>query len=288
MEYLRLGKLHEHVIQEISSYYSSLNLIVIQMDYYSEGSLDDIDVKIFFNDIGYRHVLGDICLGLHELHSFNIPHNNLKPSNVLLKGDNKYLITDYCKNILYDGDDIIIPTASTFEYLSPEVIKGEEPTIYSDMWSYGCLMYYIYTGKTPFYSPSFFELTMNIVKGEYIDLSDDIDDPVNKLLSQLLCINPEDRLSTNKVYKSIPELDGFVSRTASMCSSRALSIAQSNPDVDKVIEDVIRHAQVHPEKFLQLTGVDLGYDGKVYFCEQLESINGLRHLQIASIIKYLY
>jgi serine/threonine protein kinase len=38
----------------------------------------------------------------------------------------------------------------TVEYISPEAIKGEEPSFASDLWSLGIIIYLIFTGKTPF------------------------------------------------------------------------------------------------------------------------------------------
>ena len=38
----------------------------------------------------------------------------------------------------------------TEDYVSPEIIKNEESTFASDLWSLGIIIYLFYTGKTPF------------------------------------------------------------------------------------------------------------------------------------------
>jgi serine/threonine protein kinase len=38
----------------------------------------------------------------------------------------------------------------TEDYVSPEIIKNEESTFASDLWSLGIIIYLFFTGKTPF------------------------------------------------------------------------------------------------------------------------------------------
>lgn len=269
--------------------------MILQMEYFPEGSLADVDVKEYFQEYGYKHILSDICLGLHELHSFKLPHNNIKPPNILFCGKNKYMLTDYCTNILYlKSDNLSVPTKETFEYFSPEIIKGKQPTIESDLWSFGCLIYFTYTGNTPFYSKIHFELLENIVTGSYRELNitsnsseeegEEINNNIviiNDILSQLLCMNPDDRLKTSKIYRKLSELNENISLHSSEKTSRCTSISHSNADVDQLLDSIISHSQRHPEKFLQLNDVYLPVESKEYFCNELMTIPTLRHLQIA-------
>ena len=38
----------------------------------------------------------------------------------------------------------------TPEYMAPEVFKGEDYDFCADVWSFGCVIYYTFTGETPF------------------------------------------------------------------------------------------------------------------------------------------
>jgi serine/threonine protein kinase len=51
----------------------------------------------------------------------------------------------------------------TEDYVSPEVIKNEEPSFASDLWSLGVMIYLFFTGKTPFKGISPFYTFENIL-----------------------------------------------------------------------------------------------------------------------------
>ena len=48
-------------------------------------------------------------------------------------------------------------------YLAPEVLQGSEHSIQSDLWSFGCLLYEMYTGHPPFAGDTFQELVDKIL-----------------------------------------------------------------------------------------------------------------------------
>ena len=87
------------------------------------------------------HIVDGICDALSYLHSRQILHRDLKPSNILVtyKGDNVRLI-DFG---LSDSDthSIFKVPAGTAEYTAPEVLKGGEADIRSDIYSLGVILF---------------------------------------------------------------------------------------------------------------------------------------------------
>ena len=41
---------------------------------------------------------------------------------------------------------IVLITAGSLTYMAPEVIAGQEPSVLSDLWSFGCVLYEMFTG----------------------------------------------------------------------------------------------------------------------------------------------
>ena len=87
------------------------------------------------------HIVDGICDALSYLHSRQILHRDLKPSNILVtyKGNNVRLI-DFG---LSDSDthSILKTPAGTAEYTAPEVLKGGEADIRSDIYSLGVILF---------------------------------------------------------------------------------------------------------------------------------------------------
>ncbi|CAJ0966824.1 unnamed protein product [Ranitomeya imitator] len=52
-------------------------------------------------------------------------------------------------------------------YAAPEIIKGADFSISSDLWSLGCIFYEMFTGRPPFFSESFSELIEKIVNENF-------------------------------------------------------------------------------------------------------------------------
>lgn len=79
------------------------------------------------------------------------------------------------------------------EYLSPEVILGEDPTEAVDFWALGCIVYLFFHGETPFkdkYQENIYEKIRNC---EYT-IRSDLDPETKDLIIKLLDFDPKKRL----------------------------------------------------------------------------------------------
>lgn len=100
--------------------------------------------------------------GLAYLHEVNIAHRDIKPENVLLdhNGIIKYVDFGAAKVIARQGRTLMQDMSATKPnksmtgtpmYMSPEVIKGENPGHFGavDVWSLGCVILEMATGRRP-------------------------------------------------------------------------------------------------------------------------------------------
>jgi len=104
-----------------------------------------------------------ICDALEYSHSQGIVHRDLKPSNIMLtpgEGANELQVkvVDFgISKLRQEGLNRTTNLTQTGEifgspyYMSPEQCHGEEIDKRSDIYSLGCLMYEVLTGKPPFF-----------------------------------------------------------------------------------------------------------------------------------------
>jgi serine/threonine-protein kinase len=97
-------------------------------------------------------IVRQLAAGLDALHRHGIVHRDVKPSNVLIDGEDAVCLTDFG---LAKGDSYSLLTSSgrvvgSVQYIAPEVILGRPATPASDIYSLGCLAFECAAGRPPF------------------------------------------------------------------------------------------------------------------------------------------
>ncbi len=109
-------------------------------------------------------IFEQIAQALEYAHSNQIIHRDLKPSNVMLlpQGNGEYLVKvlDFGVAKLINEDQSFTQTGAMIGsplYMSPEQAQGDDTSIQSDIYSFGCLMFETLTGQPPFKGASALE-----------------------------------------------------------------------------------------------------------------------------------
>jgi serine/threonine-protein kinase len=97
-------------------------------------------------------VLRAVSAALAVAHQSGITHRDIKPENILqsLRGDIK--VADFGLARLVGGGDLTQAglTMGTPRYMSPEQVQGKSVGPSSDLYSLGCTLYFLLTGRPPF------------------------------------------------------------------------------------------------------------------------------------------
>ena len=87
-----------------------------------------------------KEIIYQISFGLYILHSNNIIHNDIKPSNILIDKDYKIKIADFGSAIYKNININDISCSYTRAYAPPEILNGFDRDQKSDMWSLGVMI----------------------------------------------------------------------------------------------------------------------------------------------------
>ncbi len=102
-------------------------------------------------------VAQQLCAGLAAAHGAAVLHRDLKPSNVMLDGKGRARITDFGLAIAASDASGERP-AGTPGYMAPELFGGAPPTVQSDLYALGLVLYEVFTGKKAFEASNLAEL----------------------------------------------------------------------------------------------------------------------------------
>ncbi|HEY4991327.1 MAG TPA: Stk1 family PASTA domain-containing Ser/Thr kinase, partial [Nakamurella sp.] len=106
-------------------------------------------------------IAADICAALDFSHRHGIVHRNISPKNVMLDTTGAVKVMDFgVARPLAAGAGSTSTSAmvETAEYLSPEQARGEPVDARSDVYSVGCVLDEMLTGKPPFTAHSAVEV----------------------------------------------------------------------------------------------------------------------------------
>ena len=103
------------------------------------------------------HIVREVAKALDYAHDRNVVHHDVKPANFLLANDfgntEHVLLSDFgVAQTIGDRDTPVegLLTA-TLAYAAPEVIAGDPVDDRADLYSLGCTLFRLLTGKQPFY-----------------------------------------------------------------------------------------------------------------------------------------
>lgn len=145
-----------------------------------------------------------IALGLAAAHAGGVIHRDVKPANVMLhEGATRVRLMDFgLARVAFDNADLTSHdhTVGTPAYMAPEQVRGSQIDARADLFSLGCVLYYMATGYSPFHGKSQAETIHKIldhVPTTLAQLFPGTSPVLSELVEKLLAKNPDDRFQSS-------------------------------------------------------------------------------------------
>ena len=190
---------------------------------------------------------------LSSTHAVGIVHRDIKPDNIMLRHDGIVKVLDFGLAKLsrerhtFESDSMaptqnLINTAvgmvlGTAHYMSPEQARGMEVDARTDIWSLGCVLYEMISGRQPFTAPTTIDIMSGILNRDPDSLMPHLPEGPRDLDRVVLRALRKDREERYQTIKDLQidlkdlkrDLDSYPHRISATRSSGSFS-AETVPD----------------------------------------------------------
>jgi serine/threonine-protein kinase len=211
----------------------------IAMELVQGLSLGDMLKKGTLEPVAVIKYAADAALGLDHAHQQGILHRDIKPSNLMLCNEKKIVkVLDLGLGSVMGNDQQNQTQITqqnfvlgTIDYMSPEQASGKELDGRSDLYSLGCCMYHLMSGRVPFQHDNPIHRLALRINGKPTPIQSylpNLNPKVIDVLEKLLATNAADR------YQSGQELSEALLRLLRKKGSRSQKQTESPSSLPEI------------------------------------------------------
>jgi eukaryotic-like serine/threonine-protein kinase len=210
---------HPNVIR-IHDISESGGLHFVSMEYFSGTTLKDIIKRDGpFSGAQGSQIAFQICDGLESAHKHGVIHRDLKSQNIIVNDHGELKIIDFglATSIHQQGMTATGLILGTPEYMAPEQVAGKKADERADIYSFGIILYELFTGKVPFTGETaiavgFQQMRENPTPPRQVNPQ--ISTELERIILKALQKSPYDR------YSSVPEMRSDLEKAFQAASGR--------------------------------------------------------------------
>lgn len=150
-----------------------------------------------------------VLAALEYSHQASIVHRDIKPANVMLTPTGAVKVMDFgIARAMADASSSMTQTQAvigTAQYLSPEQARGEVVDTRSDLYSAGCLLYELLTGRPPFQGDSAVSVAYQHVSEQPQPpsvIAPDVPEALDRIVLKALTKDRDHRYSTASEFRA--------------------------------------------------------------------------------------
>jgi serine/threonine protein kinase len=192
---------HPNVIR-IHDISESGGLHFVSMEYFSGTTLKDIIKRDgAFSGAQGSQIAFQICDGLESAHRHGVIHRDLKSQNIIVNDHGELKIIDFglATSIHQQGMTATGLILGTPEYMAPEQVAGKKADERADIYSFGIILYELFTGKVPFTGDTAIAVGFQQMREDPQpprEINSQISTEVERIVLKALQKNPSNRYSS--------------------------------------------------------------------------------------------
>jgi serine/threonine-protein kinase len=167
-------------------------------------------------------IAGRIAAALQVAHERGLVHHDVKPANVMFDSDGSVKVTDF--GIARAASSDITTIQGTPPYVAPEQARGGRADPRSDVYSLGCVLFEMLTGRPPFVGDGASSVIMQHIERtppRVGDFRDDVSPNVEEVVRRALAKEPAER------YQSAEDLRADIERVAAGKPASSMTIVST-------------------------------------------------------------
>ncbi|HEX9688520.1 MAG TPA: protein kinase [Thermoanaerobaculia bacterium] len=170
----------------------------VSMEYLPGCTLKEVEQKEKILPLGRGLAIAKgMCSGLAAAHRIGVLHRDLKPENVMVSDDGKPRLMDFGIAVESGG---FVPQGETIpgtpQFLAPELLQGGSPSVRTDVYAMGVVLYEMFTGRVPIDDDNTARLVRRIVREKppsVRSLRPDLPPELAHILDRAIAKDPEAR-----------------------------------------------------------------------------------------------
>jgi len=173
------------------------------------------DGKTLLDQVSHRHSLNEdeiaiiirqLCEVLSDLHSHNIVHLDLRPTNMRFATGREMKLLDYnsSRHIANKMAGEVVDVIGDTEFCAPEMLNFDPVGPGSDMWSVAIIMYILLSGISPFYDEDEDKVISSVQKAKWEfdeDAFASVTSEAKDFIKKCLLRAPEMRMNADDALK---------------------------------------------------------------------------------------
>lgn len=204
---------HPHIIP-LYDYWQDTTGAYLVMRYVPEGTLRELLTKeVPLTWTQARRIFSQIVEALEVAHDHGVIHRDIKPANILLDNRGNAYLTDFGIALIAGNASDEQKVVGTMAYLAPESFQGGVPSLQSDLYALGIILYEMLAGEHPFMGDMTQIIFGHLKKAipSILELQPDLPEYVETLIVRLTMKDPQDRYSSAKII--LNELENIANPT---------------------------------------------------------------------------
>lgn len=186
-----------------------------------------------------KQLMGKILDAFIYIHNVNKIHRDIKPSNIMIRPDGNICIIDFgiAKDMNTSTGQTIGMCVGTDGYMSPEQVKGLSIDYRTDIYSLGCLLHYMLTGKHAITKQSNdFATKMEILNHDFPrakDIRPELSDEIQNIIFKATDKNMLNRFQTAAKFKQTltDEINSNPDRPGTKITGAVVTIGRGDCDI---------------------------------------------------------